>query len=164
MRRKRAARFVYNGLGFPIELRNVVLVRPRDKWAPEIDLGTLEAGAFRALATKPARLTGNEVHFIRQFMGMTLKEFAKHLRITHPTVMNWESAYRKPTGMGWPAEEALRMKVLKAAGLGARRFFDAHSELQRLTLEPDGGLLMVYDPEDRALAEVGFEPVTAARR
>src|ERR1700690_3051690 len=105
MKRKRVERFVYNGLGFPVELGRVVLVRPRHKWAPEVDLNELESGAFRALATKPARLTGNEVPFIRQFMNLTLQGFADLLRVTHPTVMNWESAYAEPTGMGWPSEE-----------------------------------------------------------
>jgi DNA-binding transcriptional regulator YiaG len=69
--------------------------------APSIKLNALMTNAFRALATKPGPLTGNELRFLRHHMRQTLQAFAQGLRVTHQAVMKWERAEDRPTGMSW---------------------------------------------------------------
>lgn len=172
-RRKRVARFVYKGLGFPVELRHVRMVKFRDTWAPDVNLNDLSSDVFKRLATKPTRLSGNEVHFIRQRMGMTLQAFAKHFHVTHPAVMKWEGAYHEPAGMSWGTEMSIRLKILKDTGSKPAQFFDAHSELEALELDAEavGSLVMAVDfrhripKTEKALSrQGGYETAAHSKR
>lgn len=113
LQRKRQRSFIYEGFGFPVELRNVPMVRLRGVWTPDINLDWLESALLEALAHKPARLTGVEVRFIRHCFSMTLQQFAERFDVTHPTVMSWERAEADPTSMKWPMEKDLRLEILR---------------------------------------------------
>ncbi len=90
MKRKIAAQFEYDGLGFPIMLLNFPLVEVRGVQVPDIDYNQLQRNALLALCQKPLPLTGNEVRFVRQYLQMTYTDFANRFGVTHASVIHWE--------------------------------------------------------------------------
>ena len=105
-------RFVYDGFGFPVVLRNVPMIKVRGAWTPKVDYNELARGVLLALAHKPARLTGSEVRFIRHHFEMTLTRFGDRFSVSHPAVLKWEEAGEEATSMKWPVEKDIRLFVL----------------------------------------------------
>lgn len=103
--------FIDTGFGFPVKLLNVPMAKVRGVWTPYISYNRLAEAVLTALCNKPARLTGNEVQFIRLHFGMTLQEFAKRFAVSHVAVMKWEKSGRRPTVMSWALEKDLRLFV-----------------------------------------------------
>lgn len=131
LERKRQETFVYEGFGFPVVLVNVPMVRVRDAWTPDVNLNKLSDRLLEALARKPARLTGNEVRFIRHSLSMTLEQLARRLCVTHPAVIKWERAENRPTVMAWAIEKDLRLEILRTrSGFEPREFLEAYTKLE----------------------------------
>lgn len=108
-KRKIQAEFVDDGFGFPILLRNVPMIELRGVWTPDINYNALANRVLKELCTKSARLTGNELQFIRQQRGLTLQEFAEKFTVSHPAVIKWEKAGDEATRMQWSTEKDIRM-------------------------------------------------------
>lgn len=130
MRRKVNPRFVYHGFGFPVTLHHVPMVYLRGAWTPDVNYEHLQRALLRALAEKPARLSGREVRFIRLAAGMTLQGFAKRFGVTHPAVMKWERAGTRSTGMGWSTEKDIRLDVISRFEKKADRFYRIYRDLE----------------------------------
>ncbi|HSX26861.1 MAG TPA: hypothetical protein VLE89_07655 [Chlamydiales bacterium] len=128
MKTKKAKRFVYEGLGFPVVLINVPLVNKRGVWTPAIDYNKLQKQVLVALAHKPVALTGNEVHFIRAYFEMTLENFGKHFGVTHVAVLMWEKMGNKPGKINPTTELCIRLFVLEKLKMNNQVFRDAFRE------------------------------------
>ncbi len=87
-------RFVYEGFGFPVILRNVPMVKVHGQWTPKIDYNELAVYVLFALARKPWRLTGDEMRFIRLHFEMTLTQFGDRFSVSHPAVCGYISISR----------------------------------------------------------------------
>jgi DNA-binding XRE family transcriptional regulator len=111
MERKKAVKFIYEGLGFPVALTNVLLVKRRGVWTPAIDYNKLQKAVLLKLSHKSSALTGNEVHFIRAYFEMTLDDFAKQFGMTHPAVLNWEKKHNKPAKINPSTELCIRLFI-----------------------------------------------------
>lgn len=123
--------FVYEGFGFPVALLHVPMVRVRGTWTPDVDFNILSGRLLEALARKPARLTGNEVSFIRQSLTMTLDQFAQRFGVTHPAVIKWERSGNRPTAMTWAIEKDIRLETLRSRSkLKPREFMAAYTDLE----------------------------------
>jgi len=72
---------LYNGLGFPILLRNVPMIELRGIWTLDVDFNILQKVVLLSLSHHPADLTGNQVRFIRNWLGLTQTEFGKLLGV-----------------------------------------------------------------------------------
>ena len=107
-------RFVYDGFGFPVVLRNVTMVKVRGAWTPKVNYNKLTREVLLALAHKPTRLTGSEVRFIRHQFEMTLTRFGDRFSVSHPAVLKWEDAGDEATAMKWSVEKDIRLFVLDA--------------------------------------------------
>ncbi len=112
MEQKIQKSFVDHGFGFPVILMNVPMIRIRGKWTPNINYNKLTDAVLRALCAKPARLTGNEVKFIRQHFEMTLQAFSARFSVSHVAVIKWEKKGDNPTAMNWATEKDIRLFVL----------------------------------------------------
>lgn len=112
MEKKIQKEFLDMGYGFPVVLLNVPMIKVRDIWTPDINYNLLRIAVLKALAHKPARLTGTEVRFIRHAFTMTTQAFAKRFAVTHPAVLKWERCGKKPTTMMWTTEKDLRLFVM----------------------------------------------------
>lgn len=103
---------VYTGLGFPVVLRNVPMIELRGVWTPDINLNHLQKVVLLALAHHPTDLTGNQIHFIRTWLGLTQSEFGKLFGITHPAVVKWEKTENKASKMTLTTQRDLRLWLL----------------------------------------------------
>ena len=111
-RQKIEKEFVYEGLGFPVLLKNVPMIEIRGVWTLDIDLNILQKVVLLALAHHPTDLTGNQVRYIRLWKNMTQVEFGKLLGVTHPAVVKWEKAGDKASKMNLTTQRDLRLLLL----------------------------------------------------
>lgn len=114
LERKRFERFQYDGFGFPVVLLSVPMVLVRGAWTPDVDYNLLSRRVLERLARSDARLTGNQVRFIRLSLHMTLQQFAARFGVTHPAVIKWERAGNSPTSMSWAGEKDVRLEILQS--------------------------------------------------
>jgi DNA-binding transcriptional regulator YiaG len=141
LERKKVKEFEYKGFGFPVTFVNVPVVLAHGVWTPDINYNKVMEQVLVALAMKPARLTGNEIRFIRHSLKMNLAQFGKRLGVTHPAVMKWEKTGDRPTGMNWGSEKDLRLEIVKAR-LKPEKFVSAFDELTPLPPEEGAPLAL----------------------
>jgi DNA-binding transcriptional regulator YiaG len=104
----------YEGLGFPINLEKVEMVNISGEWHPKMDIRKIADQAIRMLASRDAKLTGNQVKFIRTYFSMSLRKFAKEIvRESHTAVAKWEACLNEPTKMDINIEMMLRLYVIE---------------------------------------------------
>lgn len=123
--------FVDYGFGFPVVLLEVPMIEVRGTWTPHINYKKYANAVLEALAHKPARLTGNEIKFIRQKFEMTLQEFAKRFgQKSHQAVMKWEEFGDKATSMAWPTEKDICLAIIEFIHRPASKFLELYNELE----------------------------------
>lgn len=114
MKTKIEPTFLYEGLGFPIELGNVEMVQFNDEWLPKIDVQYIANEIIKNLAIQEERLTGNQVKFIRSYFSMTLREFGKTVvHESHTAVSKWEKCGDEITNMNENTEQVLRIYIIE---------------------------------------------------
>ena len=138
MDKKRVKKFIYEGLGFPVVLVDVSLVKKRDIWTPAIDYNKLQRAVLLALTQKPASLSGYEIHFIRTYFEMTLEHFGKHFSVTHVAVLAWEKTGDRPAKMNPTTELCIRLFILEKLNMNNQVFREAFREfnIQGMTKAP----------------------------
>ncbi len=138
--------FVDYGFGFPVVLLDVPMIEVQGKWTPHLNYKKYANAVLEALAHKPARLTGNEIKFIRHKFEMTLQEFAKRFgQKSHQAVMKWEDFGDKPTSILWPTEKDIRLAIIHSVQKSASKFVELYDELidqmpnsdERVTIEAE---------------------------
>lgn len=106
--------FLYEGLGFPIELQHVEMVNIGGEWHPKIDVRYVASQVIQQLAIQEAPLTGNQVKFIRSYFVMPLREFGKKVvHESHTAVSKWEKKGDEPTNMNENTEQVLRLYIIE---------------------------------------------------
>ena len=104
--------YVDTGFGFPVRLLNVPMVHVRGVWTPKINTNELAVAVLHALGRKAARLTGNQIRFIRHHFEMTLQDFARRFCVSHVAVLKWERAGNRPVATHWTTEKDMLLFVL----------------------------------------------------
>ena len=137
MERKVEESFVYSGLGFPINLEKVEMVKLDGEWHPKIDVRRISDKAIKELVSRNERLTGNQVRFIRSYFSMSLRDFAKKVvNESHTAVAKWESSQDKITAMDINIEMILRLYVieqLESKTVKQRnKFYEKYLQLKKL--------------------------------
>ena len=106
--------FLYEGLGFPIELEHVEMVNIEGEWHPKTDVRYIADEVIKKLATQEERLTGNQVKFIRFYFSMPLREFGdKVVHESHAAVNKWEKRGNEITNMNENTEQVLRLYIIE---------------------------------------------------
>lgn len=103
--------YTYNGLGFPVLLHNVEMVRLGGKLHPKIDVRKTADLAIESLVSQNSRLTGNQIKFIRTYFSMSLREFSGVVNESHMAVKKWEDFGSEPTKMDRNIEIMLRLHI-----------------------------------------------------
>ncbi len=102
------------GFGFPVIIINAPFKQVRGEWILDIDFNKFEETVLEALATKPSRLTGNEVKFIRNYFNMDLKSFGNRFGdVAHSAVIKWERFRDNFTNMNWATEKDIRLFIVE---------------------------------------------------
>lgn len=133
----------YDELGFRILLLNPPMLKlPDGSKVPSPNMKKLQAAAFKALAEKLSKLSGDEVRFIRKYLRMTQVDFAKWLNMSnHSVVSQWEGREEHLSGMDYNTEVLLRLQMeghlSKKSTISVRRLErlrELSSEEARITL------------------------------
>ena len=112
MDRKIQKKYVDEGLGFPVHLIDVPMVKIQNEWTLDIDYNRFEIAVLLALVHKEGRLMGNELRFIRQHFKLTLEKFGTRFAVSHPAVKKWEAKGNHSTEMMWATEKDIRLFIL----------------------------------------------------
>lgn len=131
--------YIDYSLGFPVTLYNAPMIKVRDHWALHVNYNEYQESVLHLLAYKTAKLTGNEVQFIRKHFQMATRAFAKRFSIRHTAVIKWENKKDKATKMKWTAEKDIRLFIIdelskRAAEL--HKLYKALKEEAKATQEP----------------------------
>jgi len=110
MERKKET-FIYEGLGFPIELIDTPMKKVFGEWVIDIDMNALQIFVFKGLIHKPYPLTGKEIKFMRKFLEISTTEFGESLGVTHAAIVKWEKEQSKISPM---QETYIRMFLLES--------------------------------------------------
>ncbi len=106
--------FLYEGLGFPIEMAHVEMINLNGEWLPKIDVRQIADEAIKKIATQEGRLTGNQVKFIRSYFSMALREFGETVaHESHTAVSKWEQRGNEITKMNENTEQVLRLFIIE---------------------------------------------------
>ena len=124
--------FVCYGCGFPVKLLNVPMIKVRGIWTPNINYNHLTETVLKALYIKPARLTGNEIRFIRLHFEMTLQAFARRFGVSHVAVIKWQEMKNRPTTMNWATEKDLRLFIYTKLKITPRELIDLYQFLEEI--------------------------------
>lgn len=122
--------FLYDGLGFPIHLINVPMIKTRDEWTPDINYNELQKAVLIELAKKDASLTGNEVRFIRKYFRKTLEAFGKEFGVSHVAVMDWEKEGDKLIKINPATEKCIRLFIIDSLQVGDHKFRESYHEIE----------------------------------
>jgi DNA-binding transcriptional regulator YiaG len=135
--------YIDYGFGFPVQLLNAPFKKVREEWVLDLNFEKYEKAVLMALVLKPARLTGNEVRFIRHHFEMDLKAFGKRFGdVAHSAVIKWEKFSDQPTNMNWATEKDIRLAITdKLNPKSLRRVYEnlekvAESKPHQLKIDP----------------------------
>src|ERR1700722_14294283 len=102
--------FIFNGLGFPIQLIDCPMKKVIGEWVIDVNLNVLQLFVFKGLIRKPSPLTGREMRFMRKFMDLTTEDLGKKLGVTHAAVVKWE---KEQVSLGLVHDVYIRMLCTK---------------------------------------------------
>ncbi|MCF6808517.1 hypothetical protein L3V79_08965 [Thiotrichales bacterium 19S9-12] len=112
MKTKTVKNYTYDGLGFPVILKEVKMEQVMGVWAPIIDIEYIAQKTIKKLITQDSRLTGNQIKFIRQYFSMSLRDFAEQVvSESHTAVAKWEKRGNEITKMDINIEKILRLYI-----------------------------------------------------
>lgn len=123
------AKFVYHGAGYPVVLHQVPMIQVEKEWVLNVNPAVIDRILFQEIPHHPARLTGNQVRFVRDYVGLTLQAFAERFGVSHAAVKKWENTGENPTSMSWSTEKDIRLFVLSHGGVDPRDFQTCYQEL-----------------------------------
>lgn len=130
MEKKIAKHFFYEGLGFPIHLVNVPMIKSRGEWTPDIDYNYLQRSILISLSAKPTSLTGNEIRFVRKYFKKTLEAFGKEFGVSHVAVLEWEKEDNNHVKMNPATEKCIRLFILDELHVEDNKFRESYHELK----------------------------------
>ena len=117
------------------------MIQARGVWTPDIDYSVLHKAVLRALAHKPARLTGNEIKFVRHYFELTLTQFGDYFDVSHPAVLKWEGAGDDVPSIKWSIERDIRLFILDRLKEAPRRIGELYQGLRSIVGPPKSNKL-----------------------
>ena len=159
MNKKIQKSYIDYGFGFPIHIINAPLVKIRGEWTLDMNFRKYEEAVMQILASKPARLTGNEIKFIRYNFKMDLKSFGKRFGdVSHPAVIRWEKFKDRPTNMNWATEKDIRLAIVDK--FNPKFLREAYKKFQTI-ITPKKIRNIKINPNDSITSQIGFKKAIA---
>lgn len=107
MRRVIANEYVYCGMGFPVTLHNVPMIKIMGEWAPDINYNEIEDYVVSLLAQQVLPLTGKTAHFLRLRMNLPVRDLAPLLGTSQQAIDAWEEMGDKTIPMSTEFEKQI---------------------------------------------------------
>ena len=135
MKKKVVKKYIYEGLGFPIELTQVEMVMVDGEWSPKIDVRKIADSVMKILPFQNERLTGSQINFVRTYFEMSLRKFATEVvKESHMAVSKWEKFHNKSTNMDSNTERMLRLYIYDKACVKTvkekKSFFESYQAIK----------------------------------
>lgn len=107
--------YKWNGYGFPVIFDSLPAVKLRGELVPDVDFNQFAKPLIEYMCTRHEYVpfSGNQIKFIRTYFGMTLREFAEFMGVTHVSVMRWEKNAKASAKVGAHIEFVMKIKVLR---------------------------------------------------
>lgn len=131
MKETKQETILYEGLGFPVLMINVPMVKILGEWTMNINFAELQRIAILTLAKSNKSLSGKEIRAIRHFLNMSTYKLGDALGVSHVAVLSWENAEKK---MNFNTEIALRLQVLNYLKVSDKEFRDTYNQFDRKIL------------------------------
>ena len=149
MKTKTVKNYIYEGLGFPVELNDVEMVYIDNDWHPRIDVQKVADDVVKQLAIQKSRLTGTQVKFIRSYFSMPLRAFGEHVvHESHMAVKKWEQKGDSPTNMNSNTEHELRLyiveKLYSRSSESKSKFYDIYMATKRFFNNDDDDSALIH--------------------
>ena len=122
--------YLYDGLGFPVILENALFHKIRGEWLLKVDVEQLADAVFQMLPSKPSKLTGNEIKFIRTYLGKSRPAFGELFRLSHTAIAKWENSENSPAPISPSQEVVLRLYLADHLNKSDREFYKAYKGLE----------------------------------
>ncbi len=107
-------KYKFEGFGFPVIFDELPAVKVRGELVPDVDFDKYAKPLIEHIcARQDVPISGNQVKFIRNYFGMSLREFAKMLNVTHQSVMRWEEHLASNAHIDAHTELILRLIVVR---------------------------------------------------
>lgn len=103
--------YEYNGLGFPVILRDVPIVEDRGYEYPLINYKDVMNKAAYNLVIKHESLDGARLKFLRRFIGLSLDQMAELTGVSKSTLHKWEKTAGKPLDISGEKLRLIFMRV-----------------------------------------------------
>ena len=136
MIKKTMKTFIYEGLGFPIELHDVEMIMINGEYAPKIDVRAVADDAIKSLVLQKTKLTGNQIKFIRTYFSASLRDFGKIVNESHMAVKKWEHFKDKPTNMDPNIETRIRLYIYDKTCVKSKsdkiKFYDQYQAINEI--------------------------------
>lgn len=142
MKTKIMKNLCYEGLGFPVQLKNVELFEIDGEWHPKIDVKKVADAAIEAIAYQENKLTGNQVRFIRSYFSMPLRKFGEEVvHESHTAVDKWEKSDNQVTSMNDNTEYVLRLYIIEKIRSKTKKqkeeFFSKYKKIRSFFKSPE---------------------------
>ena len=142
MKTKIVENYIYEGFGFPVELKKVEMYFIEDDWQPKIDIQKVADEVIAKLAVHEARLTGHQIRFIRSYFSMPLREFGEKVaHESHMAVSKWEKKGEQPTNMNANTEHEVRLfiaeKILAKSKSPKSKFYELYMATKKFLTGSD---------------------------
>ena len=130
MKHKIEKNYLYEDLGFPVQLMNVPMIEIRGEFILDIDFNKLQKAVLLHLCHKKIPLTGNEIKFIRKYFSLTTSAFAKLFGYSHSAILKWENQEDHLARIAPTTEIYLRLYILSFLKREAEDFKELYEEIQ----------------------------------
>jgi hypothetical protein len=97
-----------------------------------IDVLKIAKIALSLMPSKPSRLTGREVSFIRKHLKQNKTNFAKSFSVSHTAISKWEKSEYKISPMTLAQEKILRLYVMDYLKPKAKDFYSLYKDLDKV--------------------------------
>ena len=141
-------KFVYEGLGFPVILYNVPMIKLRGKGALDINMNLFQQAVLLALAYYPFDLTGDHIRYIRSWLRLSYEKFAALFGVTHPAVLKWEKAKDRTAKISVSTQREIRLFVLNHILKNDCEFRNAYRKIQSVEFGNENKPIELNAPTD----------------
>lgn len=134
MKTKTEKSYIYEGLGFPIQLINVPMIEIRGEFILDIDFNKLQKAVLLHLIHKKTPLTGNEVQFVRKYFSLNVTAFGCLFGYSHSAILKWENQGDAFAKIAPTTEMYLRFYILNFLQKDGSDFKELYNEIRILEL------------------------------
>ncbi|MCX6990534.1 MAG: hypothetical protein NTX49_05665 [Chlamydiae bacterium] len=126
---KEIERSLFEGLGFPIFLKNIPVIEIHGEEILDIDFNQLQKTVLLSLCYKPLPLSGSQIKYIRKYFEMTRSEFGEKFGYSEAAVIKWEKSSGNFAKMDLTTDECIRLFIFRKMDGRSDAFKEFYDEL-----------------------------------